>query len=105
MDTEQKEVLTQSLKDKLRITWNNEKTDRELSETVENAEAYLNHMLGAAVDYTTPGIEKMLFLNLCMYMWNDCQDEFEEAYQKDILRCRAIYEVKANEEEEDTGTE
>lgn len=109
MDDAKKEQLIGRLKKKLRITWNNEKTNDEMKHLVENAEQYLNHLLGAVIDYTAPGIANILFLAYCSYAWNDCEDEFEEAYLKDILRCRAYYEVKAYEEEnaekEDTGTE
>lgn len=97
MDSESKEELKNALKQRLRITWNNEKTEKELIDLIQDAESYLNHLLGAEINYSAPGMERMLFLNLCMYRWNDCQDEFEDAYIKDINRVRAVYEVKAYE--------
>lgn len=109
MDDAKKEQLIEQLKERLRITWDNQKTRNELKQLVENAEQYLNHLMGAVIDYTAPGMENILFLAYCSYMWNECENEFEEAYLKDIIRCRAYYEVKAYEEEnagtQDAGTE
>ncbi len=99
-----KELLIEQLKTKLHITWNHSKTNEELALIVDNAENYMNHLLGAEIDYTAPGMGNLLFLAYCSYIWNDCESEFEEAYQKDILRAQAYYEVKSYEEK-NTGVE
>ena len=98
MDEEKKQILIQELKNKLRITWENDRTNAELMQNINDAESYMNHLLGAELDYTAPGISHILFINYCMYIWNGCEHEFEEAYLKDINRARAMYEVMANEE-------
>lgn len=97
--------LRTALKQKLKITWNQEKTDNEITVLIQDAEIYMNHLLGAEIDYSAPGMERQLFLNFCMYAWNDCQDEFEGAYIKDINRVRAVYEVKAYENQTTEITE
>ena len=97
------EEVVKAVKRKLRITWDNETTKNELNTLVTNTEAYLNHMLGAEVDYSTPGMENMLFLEACSYGWNDCLNEFEDAYAKELIKCRAKYEVAYAKE--NTGTE
>lgn len=102
MDSESKDNLRNAVKQKLKITWNQKETENEIDTMLDDAESYLNHLLGAEIDYSAPGMERMLFLNFCMYVWNDCQEEFEDAYLKDIIRCRAKYEVKHYEEETDT---
>lgn len=104
MDNEKKAQLFEQLKRELRITWDVEATNTEINNIIDNAEGYLNHLLGAVIDYTVSGIENMLFVAYCAYVWNDCESEFEDAYMRDILRCRAKYEVKAYEEE-NSGTE
>lgn len=104
MDNSKKEQLFKQLKIELRITWDIEATNTELNNIINNAEGYLNHLLGAGIDYTASGIENMLFMAYCEYIWNDCESEFEDAYMRDILRCRAKYEVQ-NYEEENSGTE
>ncbi len=99
MDEAKKNDLKNDVKEKLRITWNQEKTEKEIETLVDDAEKYLNHLLGAEIDYSAPGIERLLFLNFCMYAWNNCQEDFENAYLKDIIRCRAKYEVIYHERE------
>lgn len=99
MEDAKREELLSDLKDRLRITWDNEKTNRELKRIINNAEAYMNHLLGAELDYTVPGIMNILYMEYCCYVWNNCPNEFEEAYQKDILRAHAICEVDAYEDE------
>lgn len=104
MTSGKKEEIKSELKQKLKITWTQEKTEAELASLVDDAEIYLNHLLGAEIDYSAPGMERLLFINFCMYAWNGCQDEFEDAYLKDINRVRAVYGVKAyeNQKKEDT---
>ena len=46
MTEESKKILVGKLKQKLNITWNDEKTDRKLSDIVSDAEAVMNHKLG-----------------------------------------------------------
>lgn len=104
MEDTQKKQLLSDLKDRLRITWDNTRTDNELKRIINNAEGYMNHLLGAELDYTVPGIMNILYMEYCCYVWNNCLDEFEEAYQKEILKAQAICEVDAYEDK-NAGTE
>ncbi len=106
MTEESNKILVGKLKQKLNITWNDEKTDRKLSDIVSDAEAVMNHKLGAEIDYSAPesGIGRTLFINYCVYAWNDCENEFDEAYREMILMARAFYEVQGHEGQ-DHGTE
>ena len=54
MTEESNKILVGKLKQKLNITWNDEKTDRKLSDIVSDAEAVMNHKLGAEIDYSAP---------------------------------------------------
>lgn len=98
MDDNVKETLLKKLKVKLRITWNNQKTNEELSDLIDDAEQYMNHLLGAELDYSAPGIMRTLFLNYASYRWNNCEEDFENAYRKEIIKAQAICEVKSHEE-------
>lgn len=95
---DEKSTLLKLVKRRLKITWENENTEEELTSMIEDADAYMDHLLGAEIDYSAPGIFRKLFLNYSMYSYNHCEDEFEDAYRKDILKCRAIVEVKRFEE-------
>lgn len=92
-DSKKKELLI-TVKDKLNITWDNPKTEKELFTMIEDAEVYLNHLLGAECDYSAPGMFRKLFLNYSMYAYNKCEDEFEDAYRKDIQRLQDFCRVE-----------
>lgn len=108
MDEKGKTLILERLKEKLNITWKDERTDSKLKNIIDDAELIVNHKLGAEVDYSAPenAIGRVLFLNYCMYVWNDCTEDFDKAYLSEIQIARGFYEVKENEEkEENSGTE
>lgn len=82
-----------ALKDKLNITWLEEETERKLERILASAETTLNRKLGATIDYTSPGQEQELFLNYCMYAYNNCINEFDDNYLNEIMQIRQYYEV------------
>ena len=94
------ELLLQELKDKLNITWDEEETNRKLQSILEDAQATLNYKLGAIIDYSKYGPEHSLFLNYCMYAWNNCLNEFDDNYLNEIMQIRMLYEVEQYEEDE-----
>lgn len=91
--------LLQLVKDKLKITWEDENTDRELITLIDDAENSLNNKLGAAIDYTAPGQERRLFLNYCLYAYNNMENEFDNNYLNEIMQIRMLYEVEQYEED------
>ncbi|MCQ2499740.1 MAG: hypothetical protein MJ117_00165 [Lachnospiraceae bacterium] len=92
------EGLLDSVKRQLTITWDDEDTNGKLLDMMEDAEQELNHILGAEMDYSAPGMARRLYLNYMLYAWNECLNEFEDAYRKDILRIRHINRVKGARE-------
>lgn len=92
--------MLECVKRKLSITWSDEDTDAKLQDIIDDAREAMNHKLGAEIDYTAPGMERQLFLAYCMYVWNNCEDEFDKAYLSEILTIRHKYEVKNNEKSE-----
>lgn len=97
--------ITDEVKSKLRITWDDEETKKELKRIVEDAEATLNFVLGAEMNYSTPGLHRSLFVNYCMYDYNNCLPEFYTAYKQDIQLVKAQNEVLENATTEDTESE
>ena len=87
------EKLFQEIKDKLNITWDEEETDRKLKGMIEDAKYILDYKLGSKIDYTIPGMEHNLFLNYCMYAYNNCTNEFDDNYFNEIMQLRQKYEV------------
>ena len=95
--------IRQAVKRRLKITWKDSDTEKDLLDMITNAGVSLNELIGAEVNYFAPGPERRLFMNYMAYAWNDCENEFEDAYRKDILRLRHKYMVKRavrNEQEE-----
>ena len=87
--------------------------DRLLS-IVNNAIFNVKSLLGISDDnynFSTSSMENELFLNYCMYRWNNrSQKEFESNYMGDIIAIRSKNEVEynkklkqSNEESEDEG--
>lgn len=108
MDSNKKAALLADVKRALKITWENKNTEEELSGMIADAEYYLNHLLGAEIDFSAPGMFHKLFLNYALYAYNHCENEFETAYLQDILKCQAYIFVKGGKsdaENEAAGTE
>lgn len=94
LDDSKKKELLNAVKGRLNVTWDNSKTEQELLSMIEDAEIYLNHLLGAECDYSAPGMFRKLFLNYSMYSYNKCEDEFEDAYRKDIQHLQDLCRVE-----------
>lgn len=85
--------LCKLLKNELNITWDEDESDIRLNRIVDNAKIALNEKLGAEIDYTEDGREQELFLAYCVYIWNNCANEFDDAYLNEIYQIRQKYEV------------
>ena len=87
------------VKDKLKIAWEDDDTDREIETIMEDAEIALNSKIGATIQYSAPGQERRLFLNYCLYAYNDIESDFDNAYFNEIMQLRIKYEVLGDEDE------
>jgi len=100
MDENAMTALTAQVKRKLNITWSDPDTDARVEDIINSAAAHLTYQLGisdAGFDFSTPGIENILFLAYCFYEWNHALDEFEDNYRGMIMSARAKYEVEQNQ--------
>lgn len=77
----------------LHITWSDDETDQLLLDKMASAELAINYKLGAECDITVPGQIQQLYLNYMLYSWNNCLNEFDEAYRAEILQIRHYHEV------------
>lgn len=90
------ETLLQQVKRKLNITWSDPDTDARVSDIIEAAATVMLFKLGItdpAFDFSEAGIENVLFLAYCLYLYNHCENEFEDNYMGLILQARAKHEV------------
>ena len=103
--------LINQVKKRCYITNDEELVQDRLNSIVKNAIPKVKNLLGIyndEFDFTTQGEENELFLNFCMYRWNNkSQKEFESNYIGDILSIRHQNEVKyaKTKEEEDSNNE
>lgn len=92
------EKLTDQVRRKLNITWNDPETDARVAEIIESAIPFLIHKLGISdpeFDFSVPGTENDLFKALCLYEWNHIpRDEFEANYHGTIANVQAQHVVK-----------
>lgn len=95
-------ALLLQVKRKLNITWDDADTDSRVSDIIEAAQSVMSFKLGItdpAFDYSVAGIENVLLLAYCLYMYNHCENEFDENYMALILQARSKYEVVSDGEE------
>lgn len=90
------EDLMALVKSKLKITWEDEDTNFELEKLLEDATETLTFKLGLdeEFDFTEPSQERRLFLNYCLYAYNDMENKFDKAYFNEIMQIRIKHEVE-----------
>lgn len=94
------ETLLLILKNELYITWSDEESTRRLERIILNAIQTMNFKIGYnEIDYSEAGIEQNLFINYCVYVYNGCANEFDEAYFNELMQVRQKYEVQNYEDE------
>lgn len=97
------EALLQQVKRKLNITWSDPDTDNRVSDIANQAKSVMLFKLGItddAFDFSEAGIENILYLAYCLYLYNHCENEFDDNYLGMILQARSKHEVMANAESE-----
>lgn len=90
--------LVEQVKDKCRITWEDEATDRVLrDEIIPTACSVLRFKIGIPenldFDFAEPSLEHRLFVNYCYYAWHDADDDFLRNFSADLAHARRIWEV------------
>lgn len=98
------QAIVDMVKRHLNITWYDTDTDEKIMDAMVDAEAALNHKLGATIDYFQAGPERKLYLNYLLYDWNNALEQFDAAYRAEILQIRHKYEVQAYREAEEDET-
>lgn len=89
----------EAVKRHLRLTYDDPDIDRTVTELIEDATIQLNHKLGAELNYFSPSAERRLFLSYISYLWNECEEEFDGAYSRQINEIRRKVAVE-NEKQE-----
>ena len=88
------DTLIELLRNELYITWEDDETEVKLQRIVKNGIKAMNYKLGGEINYNEAGLEQELLLAYCVYIYNGCGNEFDKAYQNDIMILRHKYEVQ-----------
>lgn len=84
MDEQTLQQLLSDLKERLRITWNEE--DEHLKKLIQLSEAYLSELTNASFDFSKEEWPKEILLERCRYMYNNAADEFELNFHHELSR-------------------
>ena len=99
--TSSNDTLLGLVKNILKITWEDEDTELSVSSLTNDAILWMNHRLGSSdIDYTEPGIYRMLFLNYCLYAYNGVPNEFEPEYIRELNQARAMIILASEDDNE-----
>lgn len=81
--------LIDQVKNYLTITWDDDDTDTKIDMLANDAIDAMNHKLGSEeLDYSKAGAYRRLYLNYCLYAYNGCTEQFDDAYMKELNQCR-----------------
>lgn len=90
------ETLRDQVRRKLNITWNDVDTDNRVSDIMGQSRSVMLRKLGITdpdFDFSEAGMENMLYLAYCLYLFNHCENEFDDNYREDIMQARSFHEV------------
>lgn len=95
------DTLTDKVKRKLDITWDDEGTNARISDIIEGAKPTVRHKIGLPdyYDFETAGQEQAFFLSYCLYEWNHASDEFDDNYRNDLLQLRQKWSLESIKED------
>lgn len=78
----------------LGITFSDVDNDIKIQDMIEDGIIKLEDLIGkSGVDFFKPSLERRLFLAYMSYCYNECAEDFEIAYSRDINRIRRNYAV------------
>ena len=85
---EQRETLLPDIKNYLDITWSDDALDKKIWDITVAGMLYLDSKIGAAQDYTAPGLARALLMDYVRYTRDGAADIFEHNYQHLLLAAR-----------------
>lgn len=87
--------MLKELKDKLKVTWNDE--DGDLQRILESGKEYLDGIAGTSLNFETSSFNKELLFEYCRYSYNNAIEYFEENFQRQLIQLQ-IQNVNLKEE-------
>lgn len=97
--------LLQTIKQRLRITWEDEVEDNNVKMIINAGTAYLDSVAGEEVDFEADSIALELLYCYILYARNDSVAAFRAAYSPDLLALGLRYKAKRLKEQRDEDKE
>lgn len=97
--------LLQTIKQRLRITWEDEVEDNNVKMIINAGTAYLDSVAGEEVDFEADSIALELLYCYILYARNDSVAAFRTAYSPDLLALSLKYKAKRLKEQRDEDKE
>lgn len=86
MSEEEFQVLLQDVKDYLHISWNDEKTDKNLTGIIKRGMARLKNVAGVStLDFKEEDLPRSLLFDYCRYANSQALEMFENNFQGELL--------------------
>lgn len=89
------EELLADVKNYLNITWDDQATDRKISDLIRAGISFLDLKRGEPADYTASGLPRTLLFDFVRYARDDALDVFENNYLSLIVAMRNESLVKS----------
>lgn len=89
------EELLADVKNYLNITWDDQATDRKISDLIRAGISFLDLKRGEPADYTVAGLPRTLLFDFVRYARDDSLDVFENNYLSLIVAMRNESLVKS----------
>ncbi len=89
------EELLADVKNYLNITWDDQATDRKISDLIKNGIAYLDLKRGAPANYAEAGLPRTLLFDYVRYARDEALDVYENNYLSLIVAMRNESLVKS----------
>ncbi|MGG3808566.1 phage head-tail connector protein [Geobacillus thermodenitrificans] len=84
MNEQTLQQLLSDLKERLRITWDEE--DWHLRRLIQQSETYLSELTNASFNFLKEEWPKEILLERCRYVYNNAGDEFEINFHHELSR-------------------
>jgi len=92
MSEDELKALLQDVRDYLHITWQDEKTDKNLSGMIQRGMKRLEKIAGASLDFKAEDSPRELLLDYCRYANSHALEMFENNFISELtslhLRCQ-----------------
>lgn len=97
------EGLLDDVKDYLHISWQDEKTDKNITGYIKRGMARLQEIAGVPLNFNEEDLPKSLLLDYCRYANSQALEMFEKNFLSEIMSLNLRGQIQSMSEEETTS--